>query len=224
MADDEKKEKSEWDFKLKDDGLKRPDKKIEPAPSLLRTKRQKSSPKLELESSAPENFGEGTLNLYKKLNNENDFEFTPAAPSDRAVAALIDFALVGLAALLIPQHVSAVAEFFLPLVDGGNDPQLALNQARIIARPFVGLVVYIVAVGIPLGRFGTTLGLKIKKLRVEHKEGGVIGLPKGLARQLIGLPLNVASVIGLLLPFFTAKKITLHDKMFETVCLAESAE
>lgn len=217
MADDD------WDFSLDDENL---DKKKEEekednkkAKSTLRKARNKNSKKLQLDKKSGGSFREGRRKQYEDTVSSRSVKLYPAGVENRLTAFVIDLIIPLVGGYLGPQYLAKdLAPLFGELLQiDSADPQYLYNQTYPFMALSIGFIIYLLMSLIPLSR-GTSLGLKMKKLRLNHIDGGTLSISSVLLRQLIGLPINIVSIIGVVFPLLNKNKRTLHDFLFKSIC------
>jgi uncharacterized RDD family membrane protein YckC len=220
------KESEDWDFKVDDSSLEKEKdaqkKEIKEKSSTLKKARKNSKKKLKLEEGSKTQFRSGRQASYKEEKNKNKVKVTPGKPGKRLIAYLIDNALIAIIAGFIPK-------FFPDLVLQINaiypidsvDNAFVLSELTKVATGALGIIGFLVLIVFPMGAFGQTLGLKILKIRIEHIDGGTIGVLRSLLRNSIGLTLNTIFVFGLVMPFFQKQKRTFHDLLFSSICIED---
>lgn len=226
----EKKSK-DWDFKIDDSGLKKEKesqkKEIKQKSSTLKNARQKSKKKLKLDDGPKTQFRAGRSASYKehKDKNKNKVIVTPANPIKRLVAYFVDYGLVALISYFIPiLFPNLVLELKAIYPIDSADSNYVLTELTKVASAVLGLGGFFLLVVIPMGSFGQTLGLKLLKIRIEHINGGTIGMFPSLLRNTLGLTLNTVLVFGMIMPLFQRQKRCLHDLIFKTICIVDDYE
>lgn len=135
----------------------------------------------------------------------------------RAIAFIIDsLFLVGLYYL-----VELIAPLWLQLIYYFLDSyklQLLIPEALVIKSILLvsGFMALFFLVVIPVAFFNHSLGKKILGLKVRGEDKYSISIMTAFSRELIMKPISLLILAGLVTPFFTKKKLSIHDMITHT--------
>ncbi len=213
----DKKEEEDWEFSLEEEKIEEVKKEAKEKPALKRA-REKKSQKLQLDKSEKTSFRQGRKKENSKLQKSNEVTYNPANPIDRFQAFILDIIIPAGLAYFIPKKFPDIVFKAAPYIGlESADSAYIYDQAAPIIQITLFIVVYLLATVPPLSR-GASLGLKIKKLRLNHIDGSTLTFGSCLVRQSVGLILNIGSVVGIILPFLNSSKRTFHDFLFKSIC------
>lgn len=82
------------------------------------------------------------------------------------------------------------------------------------------LIVFFIVV-IPVAFFNTCLGKKIFGLRVRGSGQYTLTINEAFKREIIFKPLSVLLLIGFITPFFSEKRLSLHDMLARTMVVTD---
>jgi uncharacterized RDD family membrane protein YckC len=150
----------------------------------------------------------------------------------RALAWLIDYIPfflivgIGLAVLLGTREtvcITDTSEYELGEFCATGASTLGQVSALVIA-PILGLVYLVWTLGYRQGTTGSSIGKSLMKFKlVSEKTGEPIGFGMSILREFVYLVIYAAIgiiwLIAVLFPLWDAKRQTLVDKIFNTVCL-----
>jgi uncharacterized RDD family membrane protein YckC len=158
------------------------------------------------------------LQKKEQILNEDVYEYAP--PILRAVAFIIDnffYTAIGFLCINIAPLEMKLWDFFL------NKYSLKLDLARDFAQSgVIGLNILIslfVFIAIPLAFFNRTLGKKFTGLHVRGEGQYTISIVTAFKREVIWKPISLGLLVGIVMPFFTKNKQSLHDKMCGTIVI-----
>lgn len=156
-----------------------------------------------------------------EMNGEAEIEmgdvFNCAPLYKRAIAFIIDsLFLVGLYHL-----VELIAPLWLQLIHYFLDSyklQLLIPEALVIKGILLvsGFTALFFLVVIPVAFFNHSLGKKILGLKVRGEDKYSISIMTAFSRELIMKPISLLILAGLVTPFFTKKKLSIHDMITHT--------
>lgn len=135
----------------------------------------------------------------------------------RAIAFIIDsLFLVGLYYL-----VELIAPLWLKIIHYFLDSyklQLMIPEALVIKAIFFvgGFMSLFFLVVIPVAFFNHSLGKKILGLKVRGEDKYSISIMTAFSREIIMKPISLLILAGLITPFFSKKKLSIHDMITHT--------
>ena len=140
----------------------------------------------------------------------------------RAVATIIDGAMVGVVSAAVFVVLARAANIICPPVDlvTGTVPNCTVDTPALVIAAYVAMVaIPVLYFAITWGR-GRTVGQKIFGMRVVDAETGQeIGTARGLIRVIGSVAASFAFCIGLMWVGWDARKQGWHDKIAATVVL-----
>lgn len=212
--------KDDWKFSIEEEKIEEIKEESKGEPALKRA-RNKQSKKLKLDKSDNVKFRQGRLNSANESEKNKAIKYKPSSVEDRFQALVFDLIMPSLGVYFIPEYLPEINSLVAPYLGVDSaDPNYIYQQTNLFVRAGLFILIYLITT-VPFLSKGATLGLKIKKLSLNHIDGGTLTFIQSLLRQTIGVVVNVISVIGLLMPLFHKQKRTLHDLMFKTICEKE---
>jgi len=157
------------------------------------------------------------------LSGTNSDDVYNLAPIDkRAFAFIIDsFFLVGL--LYIVKDLSSFLRSLIQIFLDKYNLELIIPEPFvikfIIAMSSFGLLFFFIA--IPLAFFNHSLGKKILGLKVRGENRYTLSIFQAIKRELIMKPISIVIVAGLITPFYSKKRLSIHDMIAHTFVVVD---
>ncbi len=133
---------------------------------------------------------------HHDTNEENVSVYDIAPFFKRGAAFLIDSGIIGLVIFLLEK------DQFKILSEGMN---------TILVRAVIYFCTYMVVLLIPSIRHGSSVGKSLVGIRVINTEGDMLSSADAFQRELLGKPVSIITVVGILIIFMNYPKRTLHD-------------
>ncbi len=145
-----------------------------------------------------------------------------ASPLERVIATVFDlfflYAIFYVSKLSIP-FLSFLLKLFLDhyklamLISPQTTDQCLFGVALIV-------LIYLFIV-IPLAFFNNTFGKKFLGLKVRGNQKYSLSLKQAFLREIVYKPLSMISVVGLFMILFSKEKLSLHDRLSQTLVIKE---
>jgi uncharacterized RDD family membrane protein YckC len=203
-----------WKFSIDDQVLKN----IKNIRSEVKSREVENSSELLLDESAlPEN--KTRSDLAKEFDTSYDEEdvFDLGNYVKRALAFVVDLVCIGtifyLTNLIIPilnpsiHHLLELNQLNYPLIDKIMQKGLFL---------IISLMTLFFLLIIPTTFFNCSLGKKIFGLRLRGEAKYSLSISQVFYRELIIKPISVAIIAGFIMPFYSKKRQSLHDRLAQT--------
>lgn len=172
-------------------------------------------------SILPEHKTRTELSKSLELIHDNDDDlFTLASYVKRVFSFIIDSLLVA----VIINRVSMIMLILKPYVQRFFE-QSQFNYALLMTLfinslfftiCFTALFLFLV---IPITFFNCSLGKKLFGLRIRGENNYTLSISQVFYRELVIKPLAIAAVVGFIIPFYSKKRQSLHDKLAHTIVI-----
>lgn len=160
--------------------------------------------------------------LKKKEARIEEDLYAYASPVSRGIALIVDlafvFGLVKGAAFLPPVLLTFVNLFLNKYKLVLIFPMDVFNQI-LYGASLAGLIFFFVI--IPTAFFNVSLGKKLTGLRVRGVDKYTLSIGQSFKREIFFKPLSLLLIAGIVMPFFTKHKQSLHDRMADTMVVKE---
>jgi uncharacterized RDD family membrane protein YckC len=96
---------------------------------------------------------------------------------------------------------------------------------KIFMNSMIGSACFIVLfflIIIPVAFFNTSFGKKILGLRIRGNEKYTLTISEAFLREFILKPLSVILIAGFITPFYTKKRLSIHDMLSGTFVIDEN--
>ncbi|MBC7429362.1 MAG: RDD family protein [Bacteriovorax sp.] len=84
-----------------------------------------------------------------------------------------------------------------------------------------GLIALFFLIVIPVAFFNNSFGKKIMGLRVRGNGKYTISITQAFKRELIFKPLSIVIIAGFITPFFSKKRLSIHDMLADTIVIED---
>lgn len=140
----------------------------------------------------------------------------------RAIAFIIDSLLLVIIYFLV-NITAPLWRFIIQYFLDSYKLQFLISEALVMKgiRLFSGFMAFILFVIIPISFFNRSLGKKILGLSVRGEDKYSISITQALLRELIMKPISLLIIAGLVTPFFSKRKLSIHDMASRTIVIED---
>lgn len=162
------------------------------------------------------------MELQGEIEKDEGDVYSLAPEWKRGIAFIIDlFFTVG-----ILHSVKVAAPFLRKLIQFFLDNyklQFIVSEAFVMNTIIVvsGFAALFFLIVIPVAFFNYSLGKKILGLRVRGGDKYTISISQALSRELIMKPLSILIIAGFVTPFFSKRKLSIHDMITHTFVIED---